>query len=344
MTSKNGLFGSGALPSPLPSTKPAEFQFERPEWTLFRSVHTLSQKAGVSVERLRRLALKELTDNALDVGGNVWIGARDDHGDSFFIEDDGPGIDPNQVGRLLSINRPLVSSKLLRLPTRGAMGNGLRVVAGAVAASNGSLQVWTRNKHLILTPLDDGSTAVEASDARFPVGTRVDITFGPALPRDPHALSWANSAIRMAVGETYTGKPSPYWYDGDALFELLQAAGQRSVRDLIANLDGCSHAKAGKIAAAFKGRACCTLSRAEATALLNAARATARPVSPKRLGCVGQIDTLPSSTFVSETSSCSAGTNSRQSCRLLAKCGWTRMADPETGSRFTSIARPLRAP
>ena len=40
----------------------------------------------------------------------------------YFVDDDGPGIDgtPEEIARLFSIRRPLVSSKLLRLPTRGA--------------------------------------------------------------------------------------------------------------------------------------------------------------------------------------------------------------------------------
>ena len=38
----------------------------------------------------------------------------------------------------------MVSTKLLRLPSRGALGNGLRVVAGAVLASEGSLVVMAR--------------------------------------------------------------------------------------------------------------------------------------------------------------------------------------------------------
>ena len=57
------------------SSNPPEFQFERPDWTLFRSVGTLSQRAGVPQSRLRRLVLKELVDNALDAGGTVTIGA-----------------------------------------------------------------------------------------------------------------------------------------------------------------------------------------------------------------------------------------------------------------------------
>ncbi len=47
------------------------FKFERADWTLFRSISTLPQKAGVPALLLRRLVLKELTDNSLDAGGEV---------------------------------------------------------------------------------------------------------------------------------------------------------------------------------------------------------------------------------------------------------------------------------
>jgi len=43
-------------------------KFERPEWTSFRTVDGLQQKAGVATGKLRRLVLKELADNALDSG------------------------------------------------------------------------------------------------------------------------------------------------------------------------------------------------------------------------------------------------------------------------------------
>ena len=114
------------------------FKFERADWTSFRTVEGLQQKAGVAQGRLRRLVLKELADNALDTETRVQVGKIDG---GYFIEDEGPGLDPDEVARLFSINRPLVSTKLLRLPTRGALGNGLRVVAGAVLASDGFLIV-----------------------------------------------------------------------------------------------------------------------------------------------------------------------------------------------------------
>src|SRR5215217_2261645 len=50
-------------------------KFEHEDWTAFRTVEGLQRKAGVPKQRLRRLVLKELCDNALDAGAEVRIGA-----------------------------------------------------------------------------------------------------------------------------------------------------------------------------------------------------------------------------------------------------------------------------
>ena len=80
----------------------------------------------------------------------------------------------------------MISTKLLRLPTRGALGNGLRVVAGAVLASEGSLTVTTRNRRIKLRPERDGSTTVVSTKpVKFAKGTRVEISFGRGNPTRP---------------------------------------------------------------------------------------------------------------------------------------------------------------
>jgi hypothetical protein len=108
-------------------------------------------------------------------------------------------------------------------------------------------------------------------------------------------LNWAEWAILLADGgPKYKGKTSPHWYDRDAFFELLMASGRRTVRELIAEFDGCSEPKAGKLAAPFKGRLARDLSRAEAAHLLVIAGEHARKVGPNRLGSVGMIEGLPS--------------------------------------------------
>jgi hypothetical protein len=268
-------------------------KFERADWTSFRTVERLQQKAGVAKSKLRRLVPKELTDNALDENAKVCIGELDNGG--YFVEDDGRGIDgtPEEIAQLFSIARPMVSTKLLRLPTMGALGNGLRVVAGAVLASEGSLIVTTRNRRITLRPERDGrTTIVNMEPVEHPVGTRVEISFGPALPSESRALIWAQIACQLAgEGQSYPGKTSPWWYDAAQFHELLSASGSRPVRELIAELEGCSGAKAGRIVAAAKlGRAVCKdITSEQAHRLLLAARDGARQVRPERLGTVGPI-------------------------------------------------------
>jgi hypothetical protein len=210
----------------------ADFKFERQDWTLFRSPETLSQKAGVPTDKLLRDCLKELTDNALDAGGYATI--REPEPNHYVIKDCGKGIDgtPEEIARLFSIKRGLVSSKLWRRPQRGALGNGLRVVAGALIASGGgSLVVTTRGQRLTITPREDGDADVTAEAADFLIGTRIEISFGPHLPKDPAAMLWAKQAIAMAEGGAgYSGEPSPHWFDASAFHELVNAAGDRKVR------------------------------------------------------------------------------------------------------------------
>ena len=166
--------------------------YSREDWTLFRTLETLSQKAGVPVEMLAALVAKELSDNALDAGAKCEVGLLDDD-NGFWVEDDGDGIKGSdlEIAELFSIGRPLKSSKLVRLPTRGALGNGLRVVAGAVLASGGSLVVHTNQRVLRLTPQDDGSTVAERIGDCWPGITRIEVRLGPSLPVDDETLDWA---------------------------------------------------------------------------------------------------------------------------------------------------------
>jgi hypothetical protein len=276
------------------SPAPQYLKFEREDWALFRTVEGLQQKAGVAKNKLSRLVMKELADNGHDGGATaVRLGSLSNKKGGYFVEDNGSGIDgsPEEIARLFSIARPMISTKLLRLPTRGALGNGLRVVAGAVLASEGSLVVVTHNRRIELRPQRDGTTTVVSAKAvKSPGGTRIEISFGPALPCDAQTLSWAQEACFLAVGgQTYAGKSSPWWYDAPQFHELIYATGDRPVRELIAQLDGCTGAKAGEIVAAARlGRALCkNVTRPQAVKLLEAARENTRQVNPERLGAIG---------------------------------------------------------
>jgi hypothetical protein len=292
----------------------ADFKIERPDWTLFRSLATLSQKAGVPARLLRRLALKELVDNALDAccgspAARMGVKISEPSPGVYVIEDLGPGIDgpPPRVARLFSIDRPLESSKLFRKPLRGALGNGTRVVAGCLIASGGGhLIVETNGHRLEIFPKPTGGFDLDAQPSDRTVGTRIEIKFGPDLAADDSALSWAKDAVARGCGDEYAGKSSLHWFDANALYELLLSSGTRPVRDLISNFDGCTGAKAGEIAREFLSRRCDSLTKNDATLLLGRAQALTKPPSVKRLGRIGDVFTsdgyavIEGSTFVGD--------------------------------------------
>lgn len=258
--------------------------FGRDDWTLFRNLSTLGQKAGVPRDMLAALALKELTDNALDAGAHVSIGPLADQG-SFFVHDDGEGIvgADDYVAQLFSIRRPLTSSKLFRLPTRGALGNGLRVVAGTVLASGGWLRVCTRGRWLQLAPQDDGSTSHSRIDREPVDGMRVEIGFGGELRRERNPLYMAKLAIGMRGVSRYEGKTSPHWYDSDSFFELLHAAGDMPLKALLENVDGKLKRVTGTEIA------CDKIARDAADVVLEDLRSNCKPPKASKLGKVGEF-------------------------------------------------------
>jgi hypothetical protein len=131
---------------------------------------------------------------------------------------------------------------------------------------------------------------VRTTPVKFPVGTNIEINFGPAIPADERALYWAHVAIMMArTGQIYAGKPSPWWYDAPQFHERLSASGDSLVRELDSLLDGCTGGRAGEIVAeaGLVRMACKDISQHQAARLLEAARENARPVQPRGLGFVG---------------------------------------------------------
>lgn len=214
----------------------AEIQFVRTDASLFLHPDRLSQKAGAPKQHLRRMALKELVDNALDAAPNAVLTAIDD--DTFVIQDDGPGIDPAKVAMMFSVTRPMMSTKLIRRPTRGMVGNGNRVVAGAAFASGGSLVVESRGTRQELSfDRNSGDTVVIAcAESEVNSGTRITISFGPALPRDAAATSWGDIAIRLAGDAAKPMLTHPDWFSDLAFAELSDAA--RGTAEDLAELFG----------------------------------------------------------------------------------------------------------
>jgi len=185
--------------------------FERPDWTPFTDPGTLPQKAGVPFRLLVRVALKEqLVDSAPDVGCRVDL---EREGAWSRVTADDPGLDRAQIERLFRIDRPLVSGKLLRRPTRGMLGNGLRVAVGVVIASAGEMEAHSRGAGYRLAFHPDGSTRAVPVDAGGGTArTEVRVVFGPALEAHADDGAWAELAIALNGGRVYDGRSSPHWY------------------------------------------------------------------------------------------------------------------------------------
>jgi hypothetical protein len=262
----------------------------RDDWTLFRSLTTLTQKAGVSVDKIAMAVVKELVDNALDTGAKCDIGLIGN--DGFYVEDDGLGIegDGYKIAHLFSIRRPLTSTKFVRLPNRGALGNGLRVVAGAVLSiKDATLTVSTKERTLKLLPQhNDGTTKFEIIGDYEKKGTRVEVIL-PGYVNEK-TLFWGSEAISLRQGTYYNGKTSPHWYDSEAFYELLKSNPEkRMVRDFIGDFDGCSGKKSGIITKDFSKQKASSLTIEDADTLLGIARKHSKQVKPSRLGQIGFI-------------------------------------------------------
>ena len=64
----------------------------------------------------------------------------------------------------------MVSSKLLRRPTRGCVGNGLRVCLGYLTATRGRLIIETGSLRVELAPEIDGTSRIVSSETIKPIG------------------------------------------------------------------------------------------------------------------------------------------------------------------------------
>ena len=305
-----GVAGAGNVKSEVPAPSLSklgrpqscgpDFQVHRPDTALFATLQGLQMQSGVPIHHLRRLALKEMVDNALDAAdaagrpGQVRLEQVGDN--AYVVADHGVGMagTPAEIASLFSLGRVMISSKFWRLPSRGCLGNGLRIIVGTLAATGGTIEVTTQNHVTLLRPLKSGKTEIvstEAADSQ--IGTRLLVTFGDELPADAGHLIWAQAAVALAqkAGPAYSRAANPHWFDADQFAEtvaIIEPA-ETTVRQFVERLDGCAGAKAGQMVARFgKGRTCRSMTEADARELLSVLQASARVVKPEALGSIGE--------------------------------------------------------
>lgn len=266
--------------------------FVRQEWWLFRNVQSLAQHAGVFEWDIPPLVVKELVDNALDESENCTYDRLED-GKGFYVENPGDGFKGTneEIAQLFSISRPLMTTKYLRLPTRGRLGNGLRMVSGAVLSLGGTLVLKSAGRILQLVPRDNGTTEVKPLGPWPHQNTRIEITL-PNCRLGSDLFQWADRAQALKGGVAPLQRSSLLWYDSDGFYELLQAAKGFTVRQLIECFEGCSGKNAARLSGAFTKRSATSLDREEAERLLKAGRSASEPIKLRRLGAAGK-DAFP---------------------------------------------------
>ena len=252
--------------------------YETQDWQLFLDRDTLPQKAGCYPKNLPKIVLKELVDNALDAGANASIEA-DYQNHEWIVSDNGPGVDPGNVANIFCVNRPLRSSKKKRLPLRGMLGNGLRVVMGAVCAFDGSISVETRGHRMALAVDKATGKTLVLSDNILPSvpGVTIRLKLGH-FNKDDASLA-RNSIVFADGGTDYRGPSSPWWYgvrDLERLFQCVTPA-TATVFDVIADLGLTCDDK----------RLASSLKKEDIDSILKQLRAQHKPVDPAKIGLIG---------------------------------------------------------
>jgi Histidine kinase-, DNA gyrase B-, and HSP90-like ATPase len=161
----------------------------------------LSKQTGQVPNRFAEVVIKELADNALDaaeyarVAPEVEITAQEK--DSVIIlsvADNGPGIPPKTVQKMLDFNTRTSDKAVYRSPTRGAQGNALKTIVGmphALGSGKNPVLIDSQGaRHLIKVVADPaGELTKERTIERCQrtTGTRVTV----ALPEATQFFSKA---------------------------------------------------------------------------------------------------------------------------------------------------------
>ncbi len=172
----------------------------------------LSALTGVPQGEFASVCLKELIDNSLDaceaagVAPEISIDVRDEDGAiRLAVTDNGPGIPPEVVRKVLDYNIRVSDKAAYRSPTRGAQGNALKTIIG-IPYSLGVREpvvITSRGVRHTIKPWIDPAGHVRINHTEEHVsgeeGTRVglQITAGYDVPehhlQDFHPLHWVRS-------------------------------------------------------------------------------------------------------------------------------------------------------
>jgi hypothetical protein len=224
---------------------------------------TLQTQTGQEPEDFAAAVIKELMDNALDAAETAGVVPRivldadvnDENNWIITVSDNGDGMSPEVVGRILDFTVRVSDKRPYASPTRGQQGNGLKTVIGIPYALGGRepILIETRGVRYRITPDIDAAGKLSIERGEEPVRkrlTRPGTTITVALPADEQELDpehWrrgfalvnphvsisehAQSGSRRnrvfytpSVRANWRKPPtSPHWYDEAAFAGLVTA-------------------------------------------------------------------------------------------------------------------------
>lgn len=178
--------------------------FETSRAAEYFDARELSAQTGRPPAAFAAVVVKELVDNALDacetakVAPEITLEASEEGLLRLAVSDNGPGIPPEVVRKVLDYSVRVSDKAAYRSPTRGAQGNALKTVVGIPHAlgSEEPVVIEARGVRHVIRPHVDPAGELRIEHVEEPAngtaGTRVSLTL-PAAGQDLDPGSWARA-------------------------------------------------------------------------------------------------------------------------------------------------------
>ena len=210
---------------------------EQQDWMRFLTSDGLAEKAGCTSNDFAKMVVKELADNAADMGGfgfNI-----DEEQQTITMWNGGDGLSEEQVHTLFNIKRPLTSTKHWRRGSRGALGNGLRAALAGCRICRIALTVISQGKQHEIELQDNGDVVINSTDAADAEhATVIILGFPEGKPVHPYTYEPYMVVQEITQDKTVVaGKSMISWFKAEDINVMVQSLNDTSLGAFIAHFN-----------------------------------------------------------------------------------------------------------